>query len=100
VLNFLSEVTKKRGIARHNLMLFAAEDALTVLDEGQAADQELLGVDGFKLSGTAIQPFLEHSIDFTTAPTKATGPDAYERCRKFIQARANDGLLFELVFPS
>lgn len=93
---FIPDNMLNRVNFRRCLILFEPAEALALIEFGREREWEFLGIDGFKLTGEFIQPFQEHSVDFTNGIYN--GGNEYDFGVKFIRDRENLGLHFELVF--
>ncbi len=101
----MSDQLSLRPVIRGGTIVFTADGALRLLDVGEERGIFLAGVDAFELSEVSgasfIQPFLEHSIDFTQEEMLRGSMDAprfYAAARALIESRRHLGLHFELVF--
>lgn len=65
-----------------------------IIDACRQADLRIYGFDGLKLRGISIQPFIEHSVDYSNIEDKQ---EFFRLSRDFILQKANLGLMFETV---
>ncbi len=88
----LNDFILKHGKKRYGIMYFGFEDTLELLALCQKTNTEILGVDAFKLSdGDLIQPFSEHSFDFSSDSYN------YTWIIDFVSSKKDLGLVFEVV---
>lgn len=85
------ESFKNQGIARGGLLFFHPDLALQIVDQLEAANVDIFGIDGFKVTETVTQPFMEHSVDFEYTEKN------WERARDFLEKKRDLGLVFEIV---
>lgn len=74
--------------------------AMLAIDECKKNSIPIYGIDAVKITDTSIQPFMEHSIDYTACPY----PDRYfdnvwDEAIQFIKSKEHLGLHFEIVIP-
>jgi hypothetical protein len=81
-----------RGTLRGGVLLLEPSDALAMIERAEQLGVPVLGIDGFRMTETTTQPDMEHSIDLSS-----TGHGAWHEAGEFISARADRGLMFEVV---
>lgn len=86
---------EKKGIVRGNTIFFPTNTATEVILAAAEAGLRVLGVDGFVITETSTQPFMEHSIDFSGGP--AACENDIQAALEFVKARKSLGLYFEIV---
>lgn len=94
VIQDLENEFADRVIDRGGLKLFRPADAAEYVARCAEHGIEVLGIDGFRLSGESIQPLMEHSVDLSLLATP--GGHHYE-ATVFLTTRLNSGLRFEIV---
>lgn len=98
IMNIVEKIFENKAKKRRNLLLFSKLNAIEFIEECKKYNIEILGIDGFELYDIYIQPFLEHSIDFTTVQNleDINNGDRYHKAIEFLKSR-NDDLFFEIV---
>ena len=71
-------------------------DAIELVRIAQETEIPLLGFDAARITGGTTEPSLEDSWDYSSK-TWPTVPDPYSHSLKFIKARSEQGLHFEIV---
>ena len=89
------EQFRDKAIRRGGIIMFSSANALLVIDEARQTGVAVLGIDGFYLTGEAVEPSLENSIDFSLAGRVPA--DFWRDSEKFIRSRHNQALYFEIV---
>lgn len=74
---------------------FAPDIATLVVNECKRNNVPIHGIDAVKITDVSTQPFMEHSIDYSTENTESVWDDAVS----FIQSKQALGLYFEIVIP-
>ena len=82
---------QRYAIHHFGIDLLHLSDAIELIDLCQAADIPVLGIDAFRLCDDCIQPFLEHSADFSHANV------SYQEIREFLASKRQHNLIFEIV---
>lgn len=82
---------QSHAIHRPGIDLLHYSDAMELIDLCQATNVPVLGIDGFWLLGDRLQPFLEHSIDFSLTAV------SYQEIKAFLASKEGLDLLFEIV---
>ena len=90
ILKKYKDFACKRG----NILLFEIDQMLEIIEDCRKESLRIYGFDGFKIGADTIQPFSEHSIDFSTL---AADPNVYDLSRNFILSKKSTGLMFEIV---
>lgn len=86
---------ESRGIRRGGILLLAPTDALDLVPSARNARIRILGIDGFRLLGSAIQPDQEHSVDYTRGPSEVNDP--WTAAEMFLRSRMSVDRIFELT---
>ena len=90
------EQFRSRSLRPYGVIVLTADDAVEMVIQAQAAGLAVLGVDSFRIHNDGgIQPFSEHSIDYSDK-----GLSADSSCKQaiaFIRDKAVLGFLFEVV---
>lgn len=76
------------------IILFYPKDAIEVIKYCKKLKRKIYGIDAFDLSGKGIQPFMEHSIDYSSNLYDDTWTQAISHVEKL----ADKGLVFEIVY--
>lgn len=90
--------------------IYSKKDSVEFIKECKRESIDILGIDGFfrdkdishpsipNLSVTpdSIQPSMEHSIDFSSAPLKGVVKDVYAASIDFLEKQSNS-MFFEIV---
>ena len=85
---------KDSAYKRGNILLFEIDQMLEIIEDCRKETLSIYGFDGFKIGADTIQPFSEHSVDFSTI---ADDPKVYDLSRNFVLSKKSTGLLFEIV---
>ena len=94
--NTIEAAFLSKGLVRGGVLLLEARDAIALIEEARKQRIPILGVDAFVVSEQATQPLSAHTLDLSGAT--GTGPiDTWAEAANFIQARADDGFMFEVV---
>ncbi|MGG4444794.1 hypothetical protein [Brevibacillus fortis] len=91
-MDSMEQEFESRAIVRHNLLLFTALDAITVIKRCEELKKKIHGIDAFRLKEQYIQPVMEESIDYSNTP------DNWADAVQFIKTRLNKNLVFEIVY--
>ncbi len=67
-------------------------DAIELVSRCKEGNISLYGIDGFALTKSTTQPFLEHSISFDQDRS------SYEKARRFLEGYIDSDLYFEVVY--
>jgi hypothetical protein len=86
---------RKRSVRNYGVMTLSASDACEMIGRAKHENVRVLGIDSFVIRGVSIQPFMEHSIDYSARGffSESDWDDAIA----FIQGKASLGLVFEVV---
>jgi hypothetical protein len=82
-----------KAINRAGIYLYSKGNTLNFLEECRKQDIPVLGIDGFYLTESTIQPSMDNSIDFST---RSFEKEIYDEAIQFIVQRGED-LYFEVV---
>jgi hypothetical protein len=88
---------RERALSRGGLQLFRPADAIDLIRRCRDAGVRVLGIDAFLELHDMVQPSMEHSIDFTTEEHVALVENSWYHGERFIRARVETPLLFEVV---
>lgn len=91
-MNKVELLFKDKAILKGGMMFLPKNVAIQFVHECKNQGVKILGVDGFYLFGDAVQPSLDHSIDFSI--TNETTD--YKKAEQFIMVRS-DELYFEIT---
>ncbi len=75
--------------------MFAADDAIALIQEAHKRRIIILGIDTFRLTEKTTEPMLDHILDLSTRGFFAD--DDWDQSIRFIQERARHGFHFEIV---
>jgi len=81
------------GIKREGIIMYSKDDALQFIDECKKQHVVILGIDGFYLTHTTVQPSMENSVDFSNEPFDEA---LYQDAIRFLEKR-DPNLHFEIV---
>lgn len=89
-------IKKFEGVAiKHaNMLLFTSLQALEIIEECKKTGTRIYGIDGFKINNSWIQPFGEHSVDFSCVQNEYA---VYDLAKAFVENRTSLDLVFEIV---
>jgi len=65
--------------------------ALQIIEDCKSKRIRVLGIDGFKVTPTSTQPFMEHSVDYSDKK------EAWDDAIAFVKFKSDLGLMFEVV---
>lgn len=85
-----------KALKRGNILLFEPEIAISFIRQCKAKNIVILGIDGFQCCEEKIQPFLEHSVDYSELSRQSYAA-IYKIAEDFINEKKNKGLVFEIV---
>lgn len=83
------------AITHLDIIMYRPKDALYVIDRCKTLNKKILGIDAFIVDGEKIQPFLEHSVDFTTTDSEN---GFWKEAKEFINEYINEEFVFEIVY--
>ena len=92
-MNNIENFFKSKVVNRNGILLYSKKDAIEFVRMSKKLNVRLLGIDGFFLTETTIQPSMRDSIDFS----KEAGLEIYELALGFLEERPNN-LFFEIVY--
>lgn len=92
-MNSLENKYESKGIKRGGLLLFSKPIAIEFIEDCKKLNIDILGIDGFILSGEKTQPSLANSIDYSGFQEKA---NLYHKAITFLDSQ-NDNLYFEII---
>lgn len=72
------------AVFRGKIALFPLDVMPDIIEDCRKADLRIYGFDGFKLWDTYIQPFMEHSVDYSNIEDKQ---EIFRLSRDFILQR-------------
>jgi len=85
------------AIIHKGIYLFSDDDAKAVIGRCEENGRKILGVDAFKFQeGGKIQPFSEHSVDYSDA--KENNGGCWIEAKDFIASKLGFGLYFEIIY--
>lgn len=92
-----------KAIIRANTHYYRYDDAIELINICQQNNRSILGIDSFIVTETRTQPFMEHSVDFTSSSPAihsmiANPEDSYDLAREFLKTKQNYGFVFEIVY--
>ena len=90
----LEEGFVSRGIVRGGTLFLAAAHAIELIDTAKTQGRRVLGVDTFILGENETRPLLDHILDLSSPPANF---DSWSTARRFIEERADEGYMFEVV---
>ena len=79
----------------YSILFLRPDDALDLIEAARQQAKPVLGIDAFVVTDTTVQPFLEHSIDYSIAPTSRS--KSWSDAKQFIEQRRDLGFVFEIV---
>jgi hypothetical protein len=87
------------AIIRYNLVLFKSEIAKKVILSCKKNKKMIFGIDVFLIKEEFIEPFGDHSIDFSNIVTKE---QSWARAIDFIETKhiINNEFLYEVVYET
>ena len=93
----IKEKFKKVSIKHNKIILYHSKDAIKVIEECRCQNRNIYGIDAFKLyeNNTKIQPFMEHSIDFSV---NGVIGGYWDEAIDFINRQTDEELVFEIVY--
>ncbi|MCA9924819.1 MAG: hypothetical protein KC419_08675 [Anaerolineales bacterium] len=86
-----------KGTFRGEMFLLPPDITLDFVHECHKKNVEILGIDAFFIKGDAIQPILEHSIDFSSSYYRQKGENIFEDALLFLQDRMHLDIYFEII---
>lgn len=81
-----------KGIRRGGILFLRPADAIELVSRCKERNIPLYGIDGFALTKSTTQPFLEHSISLDQ------DGNSYEKAKRFLEGYVDSGLYFEVVY--
>ena len=96
-MNILEKEFKDKVIIKAGILLFSADDAITLIGRCQQLGLKILGIDAFKVTANTTQPILKHSIDYSKLNSKIK-EDNWSIAKNFLKERKNLGLVFEIIY--
>lgn len=94
-MNEVEILFSERAIVRGGELLYSKQDTLEFIEQCEKFKIGILGIDGFFLTETTIQPSMEHSVDYSSS-TSDKDYYNYDRALKFV-AEKDEHLFFEIV---
>lgn len=91
-MNKVELLFKDRAVQKGGMMFLPKHVAIQFVHECKSQGVKILGIDGFYLLGDAVQPSLDHSIDFSITDETTD----YNKAEQFITVRP-DELYFEIT---
>jgi hypothetical protein len=85
-----------RALAEKGIILLNKSNSIAFVQDCQANDIEILGIDGFYLWNENIQPTMEHSIDFTSLFHPKVD-NRYQVSLDFLRTKGEE-LMFEIIY--
>lgn len=82
-----------RGVVRGGVLVLQPRVALELVRRCRERGIRVLGLDGFMLTETTIQPVMEQSTDYSWPDDT----DSWSRAESFLAERIDSGLHFEVV---
>lgn len=61
----IDKFTEEKAISRGKMKMYKLEDAIEFIRLLEKGSIEIMGIDGFKLFGEKIQPFMEYSSNYS-----------------------------------
>ncbi|MBU1534871.1 hypothetical protein KKF84_06100 [Myxococcota bacterium] len=92
---YLADEFRPRATIRGGTAMFAADDAIALVQEAHKQRIIILGIDTFRLTEKATEPMMDHILDLSTRGFFAD--DDWGQSIQFIQERAGQGFHFEIV---
>ncbi|OMP76220.1 MULTISPECIES: hypothetical protein [unclassified Chitinophaga] len=86
---------QEKAIKRGGVVLYSKQDTLDFIKKCKDCDIGILGIDGFYIKETNIQPSLDNSIDYSADLSNNSIYD-YDNALEFVSKR-DDNLFFEIV---
>jgi hypothetical protein len=91
-MNRVESLFKDRAILKGGMMFLPRDVAIQFVHECKNLGLKILGIDGFYLFGDAVQPSLDHSIDFSIINETTN----YDKAEQFIMI-GPDNVFFEIT---
>jgi len=80
---------------------FPPDIAVHIVNKCEQAQIPIYGIDAAKIADTCIQPYMQHSVDYTTSPyPEGYFENVWDEAIQFIKRREQLGLHFEIVIPT
>ena len=95
--NEIEDEFRSKSIQRGGILLFNPTDGISVIQKCHEENLKILGIDGFRLTATHIQPLMEHSVDLSSDINPKLEIDNWQRAEEFLRLREQLNLVFELV---
>lgn len=86
---------RDRAIVKAGTYLFGPQDAIEVVKKCSQIERKILGIDAFVVTDNTVQPFMEHSIDYSVGGLQGGN---WNEAEQFILERAEMGFVFEVVY--
>ncbi len=91
----LSDEFAAQGRKRAGVLFLQPKVALALVRAARERGVRVLGIDGFKLTETTVQPVMEESIDLSADPRD--WDRSWALAEDFLARRMSTGLYFEVV---
>ena len=85
------------GVVRGGELMLRAADATAFVRRCRERDIQILGIDGFHLTDTTIQPDMGESIDLSRLEDQGCGVATWDRAEEFLAHRIESDLFFKVV---
>ena len=92
---YLEDEFRPRATIRSGGLMFAADDAIALIQEAQRRRIRVLGIDSFRLTGKKTELMMDDILDLSTRAFFAE--DDWDQSIKFIKDREAQGFHFEVV---
>jgi hypothetical protein len=86
-----------RAVLRGGLRLFRPADAIDLIRKCREAGVRVLGLDAFRVFPNAIQPDMEHSIDYSSPPYTRLLQNSWQHAERFVRDREATAFFVEVV---
>ncbi len=93
----VEEEFRHKGVIRGGELMLRPLDAIDFVRRCRDRDIEVLGVDGFHLTPTTIQPDLNQSIDLSRLEDWRSDVTSWDRAEAFLAQRVASDLFYKVI---
>ena len=92
---YITAEFRKRSLENYGVVVLSGLDACAMVRRAQQDGVRVLGIDSFLIRNGAIQPFMEHSVDYSIRGFYADSD--WDTAVTFIESKVSLGFVFEVV---